>query len=76
MGHFGSSSPNCPLSACGGEGEGEGAGGGEGTIDSSRHTGSVGWAPTPSQYFAREVSSWMSFVGLPTPSAGGLGIGS
>lgn len=55
---------------------GGGGGGGEGTIDSSRHTGSVGWAPTPSQYFAREVSSWMSFVGLPMPSAGGLGIGS
>lgn len=46
------------------------------TSEKSRHTVSDGCAPTPSQYLARAVSSWMSFVGLPMPSAGGFGTGS
>lgn len=46
------------------------------TIDSIRHTGSDGCAPTPSQYFALVVSSLMSLTGLPAPYCGGLGIGS
>lgn len=46
------------------------------TILNNRHTGSLGCAPTPSQYFARDVSSLMSLNGLPSPSGAGLGIGS
>ncbi len=29
---------------------------------------SVGWAPTPTQYFARITSSWMSLCSLPEVS--------
>lgn len=36
------------------------------TIDSSRHAGSEGCAPTPSQYFARAMSSLISLYGLPS----------
>ena len=46
------------------------------TIAKSRQTGSEGCAPTPSQYFARDVSSLMSLNGLPSPKGGGFGIGS
>jgi len=46
------------------------------TIDKSLHAGSEGCAPTPSQYFARAVSSLMSLWGLPWPRGAGLGMGS
>lgn len=42
----------------------------------SLHAGSLGCAPTPIQYRALAVSSLMSLKGLPSPSVGGLGIGS
>lgn len=46
------------------------------TIDSSRHAGSEGCAPTPSQYFARAISILISLNGLPSPCGAGFGIGS
>lgn len=46
------------------------------TILSSLHAGSLGCAPTPNQYFARDVSSLMSLIALPSPDGGGLGMGS
>lgn len=48
------------------------------TIDSSLQQVSLGWAPTPSQYCARDRSSLMSLYGRPLGSSGlaGLGIGS
>ena len=46
------------------------------TIDNNLHAESLGCAPTPNQYFARAESSLMSLNGLPSPSVGGLGIGS
>lgn len=46
------------------------------TMASNLHAGSLGCAPTPSQYFARAVSSLMSLYGRPSPDFGGLGIGS
>jgi hypothetical protein len=46
------------------------------TMDSNLQAGSDGCAPTPSQYFARTESSLISLKCLPSPSAGGFGIGS
>lgn len=46
------------------------------TILNNLHAGSLGCAPTPSQYFARDVSSLMSLIGFPSPDGGGLGMGS
>ena len=53
------------------------------TILNNLHAGSLGCAPTPNQYFARDMSSFISFIGLPSPSpssaepkGGILGIGS
>lgn len=46
------------------------------TIDSSRHAGSEGCAPTPSQYFARAMSIFTSLNGLPSSCGAGFGIGS
>ena len=46
------------------------------TMASRRHMGSLGCAPTPSQYFTRDTSNWISFTGFPVPSGGGFGIGS
>lgn len=47
------------------------------TILNNLHAGSLGCAPTPSQYFARDVSSFISLKGLPpSPSGAGFGIGS
>jgi hypothetical protein len=41
------------------------------TIESNLQTGSLGCAPTPSQYFARAVSSCISLIGFPPISSGG-----
>lgn len=46
------------------------------TILNNLHAGSLGCAPTPSQYFALAESSLMSFQRFPSPSIGALGIGS
>jgi len=46
------------------------------TIESNLQAGSDGCAPTPSQYFARTESSFISLNPLPSPSAGVFGIGS
>jgi hypothetical protein len=46
------------------------------TILNNLHAGSLGCAPTPSQYFALAESSLISFQRLPSPSIGALGIGS
>lgn len=46
------------------------------TILNSLQAGSLGCAPTPNQYFAREVSSLISLIGFPSPEGGGLGMGS
>ena len=50
----------------------------EHTILNNLHAGSLGCAPTPSQYFALDVSSRISLNGLPlsSPARGALGIGS
>jgi len=46
------------------------------TILNNLHAGSLGCAPTPSQYFALAESSLISFQRFPSPSIGALGIGS
>lgn len=46
------------------------------TMLSSFHAGSLGCAPTPSQYRARDTSSRMSLKGRPSPSGGARGAGS
>ncbi len=46
------------------------------TIDNNLHAGSLGCAPTPSQYFALTLSRRISLNGLPSPSSGVFGIGS
>jgi hypothetical protein len=48
------------------------------TMLSSRHAVSLGCAPTPTQYRARDTSSLMSFQGRPcvSPGRGGCGVGS
>jgi hypothetical protein len=46
------------------------------TILNNLHAGSLGCAPTPSQYFALAESSLTSFHFFPSPSIGALGIGS
>lgn len=46
------------------------------TIESNLQAGSEGCAPTPSQYFALTKSNLISLNGLPSPSVGGIGIGS
>ncbi len=48
----------------------------EHTILNNLHAGSLGCAPTPSQYFALAESSLISFQRFPSPSIGALGIGS
>lgn len=48
------------------------------TMLNSRHAVSLGCAPTPTQYRAREISSAISFHGRPcvSPGRGGWGLGS
>ena len=46
------------------------------TILNSLHIGSLGCAPTPSQYFARDVSSLISLIGFPSLCGAAFGTGS